>query len=62
MLTQEMKKSIFNKASRSGFHHIITPARCPRHVAEAWFDGLGGVIMVSLSGGVMVLMRLLLIN
>lgn len=62
MFNQEMVKSTFGKAGRSGFHHIITPALCFKHVAETRFDALGGVIMVNLSGGMLILMRLLLTN
>ncbi|MGD0208523.1 MAG: hypothetical protein ABSC89_13055 [Verrucomicrobiota bacterium] len=53
-------KSVFGKADRSGFHYFVTPVLPMNRTSEAGFDFLGGVIVVSLSVGVMLLMRLLL--
>jgi hypothetical protein len=60
MSTREMTKAVFGKASRSGFHYFVTPVFPLNRTSEAGFDFLGGVIVVSLSVGVVFLMRLLL--
>ena len=53
-------KVVFGKADRSRFHYFVTPALPMNRTPEAGFDFLGGVIVVSLSMGVVLLMRLLL--
>lgn len=53
-------KAVFGKADRSGFHYLVTPVRLMNRTSEAGFDLLGGVMVVSLSVGVVFLMRLLL--
>ena len=53
-------KVVFGRADRSGFHYFLTSVFPMNHTTEARFDFLGGVMVVSLSVGVMLLMRLLL--
>ena len=60
MSKHEMVKAVFGKPNRSGFHYFVTPVLPMNRKSEAGFDFLGGVIVVSLSVGVMLLMRLLL--
>ncbi|HEY5041482.1 MAG TPA: hypothetical protein VIK53_05710 [Verrucomicrobiae bacterium] len=60
MLTWKMKRSDFGRSCRSGFHHVITPAPVIKHIVGAKFDNVGGVIVIGLSGGILILMRLLL--
>ena len=62
MFTHKMMKAVFGKASRSGFHHFVISALPVSRSPEAGFDLLGGVMVVSVSAGVMFLMRLLLAN
>jgi hypothetical protein len=62
MFTQEMKRRTFGGACRSGFHHAITPLPLIKHIVGAKFDSAGGVIVVSLSCGILILMRFLLAN
>jgi len=55
-------KTVFGKANRSGFYHVVMPV-CLRHrTPEAGFDVLGTIMVVSLSVGVVLLMRLILTN
>jgi hypothetical protein len=53
-------KAVFGKADRSGFHYLVTPVRSMNRISEGGFDLLGGAMVVSLSAGVVFLMRLLL--
>jgi hypothetical protein len=53
-------KAVFGKANRSGFYYFATPVLPVNRIPEAGFEFLGGVIVVSLSVGVVLLMRLLL--
>ena len=62
MSTHEMVKSVFGKAGRSGFHYYLTSVFPMHRAPEAGFDVLGGVIVVSVSVGVVFLMRLLLVH
>ena len=62
MSTREMTKTVFGKANRSGFHHLVTPVHLMNRTPEVGFDVLGGVIIVSLSMAVVFLMRLILVN
>jgi hypothetical protein len=52
--------AVFGKADRSRFHYFVTPVLPTNRTSEAGFDFLGGVMVVSLSVGVVLLMRLLL--
>jgi hypothetical protein len=60
MSKHEIQKAIFGGASRSGFHHFLTSAFPMNRTSEARFDFLGGVMVTSLSMGMVLLMRLLL--
>jgi hypothetical protein len=60
MFTHKFMKAVFGKADRSGFHYFVTPVLPMNRTPEAGFDFLGGVMVVSLSMGVVLLMRLLL--
>jgi hypothetical protein len=61
MSKHEMVKAVFGRASRSGFHHFLTSVFHLNHSPEVRFDFLGGVMVVSLSVGVVFLMRLFLV-
>lgn len=62
MFTHKLMKTVFGKANRSGFFYFVLPVR-PRHrTPEAGFDVLGTITVVSLSVGVVFLMRLILTN
>lgn len=62
MFTHKLMKTVFGKADRSGFCHFVMPV-CPRNrIPEAGFDVLGTIMVVSLSVGVVFLMRLILTN
>jgi hypothetical protein len=52
-------KAVFGRANRSGFHYFLTSVFLMNRTPEAGFDVLGGVIVVSLSMGTVLLMRLL---
>jgi hypothetical protein len=62
MFKHKMLKAVFGNANRSGFHCFVTPVPIADRTAEAGFDVLGGVMVVSLSAGVVLLMRLVLAN
>jgi hypothetical protein len=62
MSARNMTKAVCGKISRSGFHQFTQPARPPRRVSETGFDVLGGLMVVSLSAGIMALMRFVLAN
>jgi hypothetical protein len=62
MSTREMTQAVFGEASRSDFYHFVTPVLPRNRAPEVGFDILGGVIVVSLSMGVVFLMRLILAN
>ena len=55
-------KSVLSKARRSGFHYLVTSVFRTSRTPEAGFDVLGGVMVISLSAGVVLLMRLILAN
>jgi len=62
VFTYKLMKTVFGKADRSGFYHFVMPV-CPRNrTPEAGFDVLGTIMVVSLSAGVVFLMRLILTN
>jgi hypothetical protein len=60
MSKHDLVKKVSGRASRSGFHHLLTSVFPMNHTPEARFDFPGGVMVVSLSVGVVFLMRLLL--
>jgi len=62
MSAHKLMKAVFGNANRSGFHYFLTSALPVRRAPEAGFDVLGVVMVVSLSAGVVLLMRLILIN
>jgi hypothetical protein len=62
MSAHKLMKAVFGKANRSGFHYFLTSSLPVRRAPEAGFDVLGVVMVVSLSAGVVLLMRLILIN
>ena len=61
-MSQNLIKTVFGKATRSGFYNLVAPIRHVYHAPEAGFDVLGGVVAIGLSVGVAFLMRLLLTN
>jgi len=52
----------FGKVRRSGFHQFLTSVLPVKRTAEAKLDALGGVVVVILSAGAVLLMRLILAN
>ena len=60
MSTREMTKAVFGKANRSDFYNFVAPVLPRNRTPEAGFDVLGGIMVVSLSIAVVLLMRLLL--
>jgi len=62
MSTREMTEAVFGKMNRSDFYHFVTPVLPRNRTPEAGFDVLGGIMVVSLSAGVVLLMRLILAN
>ena len=62
MSTREMTKAMFGQVYRSDFYHFVTPVLPRNRAPETGFDVLGGVMIVSLSAGVVFLMRLILAN
>jgi hypothetical protein len=60
MSTREMTRAVFGKVNRSDFYHFVTPLLPRNRASEAGFDFLGGVMVFSLSAGVVYLMRLIL--
>jgi hypothetical protein len=57
-----MLKTSFGKAARSGCHNFLTLTLPFTRTPEAGFDILGGVMVVSLSAGIVLMMRLILAN
>jgi hypothetical protein len=55
-------KAIFGKANRSSFYYFVTPVFPRSRTSEAGFDVLGTMMVISLSAGVVLLMRLILTN
>jgi hypothetical protein len=62
MLKHEMMIITFGKVRRSGFHQFLTSVLPVKRTAEAKLDALGGVVVVILSAGAVLLMRLILAN
>ena len=60
MSTHKLVEAVFGKSNRSGFYYFAIPVLPVNRIPEAGVDFLGGVIVVSLSAGVVLLMRLLL--
>jgi hypothetical protein len=60
MSKHEMAEAVFCMTSRSGFHYLLIPALFMNRTPKAVYDVLGSLIVVSLSMGVVLLMRLLL--
>lgn len=55
-------KTVFGKGNRSGFHYLLTSVLPVSRASEAGFDVLGVIMVVSVSTGVVFLMRLILTN
>jgi hypothetical protein len=55
-----MVEAVFGKTNRSGFHHFLASAFPMNHAPTAKFDFWGGVMVASLSMGMLFMMRLLL--
>ncbi|MGA3269327.1 MAG: hypothetical protein ABSE16_21240 [Verrucomicrobiota bacterium] len=55
-------KTVFGKAKRSSFHYLLTSVLPVSRAPEVEFDFVGAVMVVSLSAGVVLLMRLILTN
>jgi hypothetical protein len=62
MLTHEMITTALGKIRRSGFHHFLTSVFNVKRTTEAERDALGGAMVVIVSVGVVLLMRLILAN
>jgi hypothetical protein len=62
MFTHKTMIAVFSKVNRSGFHYLVTPVLPTTRAPEAGFDVLGGVMVVSLSAGVLLLARFILAN
>jgi hypothetical protein len=62
MFTHKLTKTVFGKADRSGFYYFVIPVCRRNRTPEAGFDVLGTITVVSLSVGVVLLMRLILTN
>jgi hypothetical protein len=62
MLTHETIRTAFDKIRRSGFHHFLSSVLTMKRTAEAELDVLGGVMVVLLSAGLVLSMRLILAN
>jgi hypothetical protein len=62
MFMPKLMKAVFGNANRSGFYYFVTPV-CPRNrIPEAGFDVMGTIMVVSVSAGVVLLMRLIPTN
>jgi hypothetical protein len=62
MLTHEMMTTAFGKVKRSGFHPFLTSVLPVKRTAKAELDALGGVMVVIVSAGLVLLVRLILAN
>jgi hypothetical protein len=60
MFTHKLMKAVFGRASRSSFHCLLTSVLFMNRTPKAGFDVLGSIMVVSLSMGVVLFMRLLL--
>lgn len=62
MSVPEIIKPGFDKQSRGVLHHLMTPSLPFMPEPEIRSEILGGVTVVGLSGGILLLMRILLAN
>jgi hypothetical protein len=62
MSARKMIKTVYGRANRSGFHNLVCPIRHMPHAPEAKFDAVGGWIIIGLSAGMILLMRLILVD
>jgi hypothetical protein len=62
MLTHEMITTALGKIRRSGFHRFLTSVLNVKRRTEAERDALGGVMVVIVSVGVVLIIRLILAN
>ena len=62
MSARKIIKTVCGRANRSGFHHLVCPVRHAHHAPEAKFDAVGAGIIIGLSVGTILLMRLILTN
>jgi hypothetical protein len=62
MSAPKLIKTVYRGKNRSGFHTLVTPVRHRHRPPEAEFDVLGGGIIVGLSVGIILLVRLILTN
>jgi hypothetical protein len=60
MSKHDAVKLVSVRASRSSFHHLLTAVFPMNHSLEPRSDFLGGVTVVSLSMGMVFMMRILL--
>jgi hypothetical protein len=62
MFDRNMVKTVFGSVNRSDFYYLITSIRSllhTNHGPDTRFDAVGGVMVISLSAGIVVLMRLM---
>ena len=62
MSARQMIKTLCGRANRSGFHHLVCTVRHAHPAPEAKFDVVGAAIIIGLSVGTILLMRLILAN
>ena len=62
MSARKMIKTVRGRANRSSFHNLVCPVRHAHHAPEAKFDAVGAGIIVGLSVGTILFMRLILTN
>jgi hypothetical protein len=60
MSARKKRKMVWGRANRSGFHKLVCPVRHAHHAPEAKFDAVGAGIIIALSVGAILLMRLIL--
>jgi hypothetical protein len=60
MLRHKIRKTLFGKVGRSGFHWLLTPVLPRKRGPETKHDALGGLIVIGLSIGLILLMRFIL--
>ena len=60
MSAHQLIKTVFDQTNRSGFHKLVVPTRHRCCAPEAVYDLLGGGIIVGLSVGTILLVRLIL--
>jgi len=62
MPAHKSMKRVFSRTKRSGFHTLVAPVRHRHQTPATKYDALGGGIIVGLSTGTILLMRLILTN